>query len=123
MNRNVLIAEDDTQLRIALRHIMQREGHTVTEAVNGTDTLKKVSEHTFDLILVDIIMPDREGIETILEIRRKHPKLPIIAMSGGARYDAFDPLQLAQDCGANFIIAKPFQPVELREIVKKCWPE
>jgi CheY-like chemotaxis protein len=119
----ILVAEDDAQLRLALQHILNREGHTVTEAADGDIALRKIAEKSFDLVLMDIIMPNREGIETILEIRRRQPRLKIIAMSGGARFHAFDPLKLARDCGANFVIAKPFEPAALREMVRLCQPE
>ena len=119
----VLIAEDDNQLRTVLRHVLMREGCNVEEAVSGTEALAKISIHTFDLVLMDIIMPGREGIEVILDVRKKYPRLPIIAMSGGARSGAFDPLKLATDCGASFVIAKPFQPSELRALLRQCWPE
>lgn len=120
---NILVAEDDAQMRLMLRHILSREGHDVAEAGDGNAALRLLEERAFDLVLMDIIMPGKEGIETILEIRRTRPHLKIIAMSGGARFHAFDPLATARDCGANFVIAKPFQPSELRELVRLCLPQ
>lgn len=74
----------------------------------------------YDLVLMDLIMPDKEGIETILELRRKKPHLKIVAMSGGGRVHGYDPLKLAHECGANFSIAKPFEPREIRQLVRMC---
>ena len=121
MNKNILLVEDDTQLRLALRHILGRDGYDVIEAEDGDIALKKIEEQSFDLILMDVIMPNKEGLETILELRKTRPDLKIIAMSGGGRLHAFDPLKLARDCGANFVIAKPFEPSEIRDLVKQCW--
>lgn len=120
--RNILVVDDDPQLRLALSHVLRRLGHQVDQATNGHQALQNIADHPagYDLILMDIIMPDKEGIETILELRKTRPQLKIIAMSGGARLHDYDPLKLARDCGANFVIAKPFEPAALRQMVHAC---
>lgn len=120
---NVLLAEDDAQLRQMLCRLLTRDGHTVTQAGDGDAALRAFSQGTFDVVLTDIIMPNTEGIETIMELRRRQPQVPIIAMSGGARYHAYDPLKLALDCGADFVIAKPFEPAALRALILQCSAE
>lgn len=121
MNKSILLVDDDPQLRLALRHILAREGYHITEAADGAEALHALQEHDFDLILMDVIMPNKEGIETILEVRKLKPDLHIIAMSGGGRRHTFDPLKLARDCGARYVIAKPFEPAEIKELVRQCW--
>lgn len=120
--KNILVVDDDPQLRLVLRHILRREGHVVDEADNGRKAMQCVAEAAtpYDLILMDIIMPEQEGIETILQLRQQGRAVRIIAMSGGARLHEYDPLKLAQDCGANFVIAKPFEPQALRQMVRLC---
>lgn len=120
--KKILVVDDDAQLRLSLRHILVREGHRIDEAINGQQAIDSIdaAEDEYDLVLMDIIMPDKEGIETILHLRRRYPSLKIIAMSGGARLFDFDPLRLARDCGANFILAKPFEPAALRDMVRLC---
>jgi len=122
VQKNILIVDDDPQLRLALTHILKREGHAVDQAENGLRALQSIEAHVsgYDLVLMDIIMPDQEGIETILTLRKDKPDLKIIAMSGGARRHMFDPLKLATDCGANFVLAKPFEPEALRQMVRLC---
>lgn len=121
MSKSVLIVDDDRQLRIALKIILQREGYDVSEAADGYGAVHNVAAADgYDIVLMDIIMPNKEGIETILELRRKRPDMKIIAMSGGARSHGFDPLKLARDCGANFTIAKPFEPRDIRELIRLC---
>jgi CheY-like chemotaxis protein len=123
--KNILVVDDDVQMRLSLHHILRREGHHVDEAANGHAAIDCVegSDTGYDLVLMDIIMPDKEGIETILHLRKRHPSLKIIAMSGGARLFDFDPLRLAHDCGANFVLAKPFEPAALRELLRLCLAE
>lgn len=120
--KTVLVADDDAQMRLSLRYVLGRAGYAVEEAVNGHEAVSRINarEGGYDAVLMDIIMPDQEGIETILQLRRTHPDLRIIAMSGGARLYDFDPLKLAQDCGANFVIAKPFEPADIRRLLAIC---
>ncbi len=121
MNKSVLIVDDDRQLRVALKIILQREGYDVSEAADGYGAIHNVSAADgYDVVLMDIIMPNKEGIETILELRKKRPHMKIIAMSGGARSHGYDPLKLARECGANFTIAKPFEPRDIRELMRLC---
>jgi two-component system chemotaxis response regulator CheY len=123
MDKSILVVDDDRQLRLALKHILAREGYSVSEASNGYGALQSLAAAGghFDAVLMDIIMPDKEGIETILEIRRKNPDLKIIAMSGGGRMHDYNPLKLARECGADFTIAKPFEPAEIRRLIRSCW--
>ena len=122
LQKNILVVDDDPQLRLALSHILRRLGHRVDQAENGHRALQSIAAQRdgYDLVVMDIIMPDKEGIETILELRKTRPHLKIIAMSGGGRLYDYDPLKLATDCGANFVIAKPFEPAAMRRMVETC---
>lgn len=122
VQKNILVVDDDPQLRLALSHVLRRMGHCVDQAENGHRALQSIAAHRtgYDLVVMDIIMPDKEGIETILELRKTRPQMKIIAMSGGGRLYDYDPLKLATDCGANFVIAKPFEPAAMRRMVDAC---
>jgi len=71
-------------------------------------------------VITDIIMPEREGIETIRQLLREGPGTPIIAISGGTRTGAADFLAMAQELGASAILRKPFEPLDLLEYVERC---
>ena len=86
----VLVIEDDDHLRGLLRAVLERAGHTVEDAPNGAAGLKRFYSHPADVVVTDIIMPEKEGLETIIELKRDHPEVKIIAISGGgARLDAY----------------------------------
>lgn len=123
MNKSILIVDDDPQMRLALKHILLREGYDVTEAGDGDAALKAIARAAFDLVIMDLIMPGKEGIETIMELRKTRPKLKIIAMSGGSRLDMTDSLGIARHCGASYILSKPFEPAYFKKIVSQCWAE
>ena len=92
----ILIIDDEDELRILLRQMLEHAGHEVTEAVNGTEGIELYERDTHELIITDIIMPEMEGVETMLALRRTDPELPIIAISGGGRLDATDFLTMAK---------------------------
>ena len=92
----ILIIDDEDELRILLRQMLEHAGHEVTEAVNGAEGIELYERDTHELIITDIIMPEMEGVETMLALRRTDPELPIIAISGGGRLDATDFLTMAK---------------------------
>jgi len=116
----ILVVDDEAMLRRTLRAMLEKAGHTVAEAEDGREGLELFSAQPFDLVLTDIIMPNREGVETIGDIRRLNPKVPIIAMSGGgsAGGDLF--LNLASQLGATRTLAKPIRQSDLIEAVNAC---
>ncbi|HUN51026.1 MAG TPA: response regulator [Candidatus Sulfotelmatobacter sp.] len=116
---NVLLIEDEAGIREIIRAILEKGGHRVVEAGDGIDGMNRFQVESFDLVITDIIMPDREGIETIRLLRAAQPDLPIIAVSGGGRVEAGDYLYLAASFGATATLAKPFSPAELRRVVQQ----
>jgi two-component system, chemotaxis family, chemotaxis protein CheY len=113
----VLVIEDDDHLRRLLRAVLERAGYTVDDAPNGAAGLRRFYAHPADVVVTDIIMPEKEGLETIIELKRDHPDVKIIAISGGgARLDA-QYLPSAKALGADCTIEKPFEPREVIEAV------
>jgi len=113
----ILLVDDDPDIRSLLKIMLTGQGHEVVEATDGTQALRQAEAEPFDLVLTDLIMPDKEGIETIMELRKKFPRIRIIAMSGGGVGRQEDYLGLAGKLGAMRTLAKPFGIQELNEAV------
>ena len=116
----VLVVDDEKTIRYILRQMLEKIGYRVFEASNGHEALRILDEHNADLIIIDILMPEKDGIETIIEIRRRSPDLPIIAISGGGGPRNISYLELARKFGADYIMPKPFSVVEVLNVVKKA---
>ena len=106
---NILVVDDDAPLVKAQSEFLRRAGHTASTAANGKEAMALVAHNDFDLVITDLIMPEKEGLETIAELRRIAPKIKIIAMSGGTSWmDSKDNLNIARMFGASVTLAKPF---------------
>jgi len=116
----VLLVDDDEPLRKMLKFSLQKMGHVVDEARNGDEALRLCESEPPDLVLTDIIMPDKEGLGTILEIRQTYPHLKIIAMSGGGRTSSVDYLKIARRLGATHTLEKPFSYDDLNTAITKA---
>jgi len=113
----ILLIEDDRTLRRALALTLSKKGYDVTEAENGDEGLRAAREQRVDLVITDLIMPGKEGLETIRELRRHSPLVPIIAITGGGRGAATNYLQMAAQFGAAKVFEKPFDFSALCEAV------
>ena len=116
----LLLIEDDDMSRKALERLLRRDGHEVVVARQGREGMSLFRLHAPDLVVTDIVMPEQEGIETIMELRAAAPECPIIAISGGGRIGKVDFLDLALRVGAAEVIAKPFDGAQLRAAVARC---
>jgi DNA-binding NtrC family response regulator len=112
-----MIIDDDAQFRKMLKQTLVKVGHTVTEADNGTEGIRAFSKEHADLVITDIIMPDKEGIETIMEIRQIEPTVKIIAVSGGGRIGSASYLDLAMKLGAARTFSKPIDRKKFVETI------
>lgn len=118
--KTVLVIDDEPEIREVLRAFLQRNGFQVVLAEDGIQGVEVCKNQTVDLVITDLLMPEQEGIETILQIRNDHPNLPILAMSGGGRMaGTMDILHTAKLLGAIKTFSKPFNPVELVDTVKQ----
>ncbi len=115
----ILVVDDDPQIIKMLVKLLEKEGHSVvtaTDGVQGKDVWRKQSP---DLLVTDIVMPEKEGLDLILELQQEFPKIKVIAISGG---DSIEPdyyLELAQIIGAYRTLTKPFTPSELLSAVNQ----
>ena len=112
-DRIVLLIEDDAIMLRALGHAFQRAGCRVVGARDGEDGLARFLEQTPDLVVTDILMPNREGVETILAMKAHAPQVKILAISGGGRLGAEEILALASRLGADAVLPKPFRSAEI----------
>ncbi|MBF0295544.1 MAG: response regulator [Magnetococcales bacterium] len=115
----MLIIDDERQVRDVLQQILDRAGYQTEVAEDGEEGLRRFREQPADLVITDILMPGKDGLETIEEMVRDHPGLPIIAISGGGPGEkAQFALETAQVCGAGRILAKPFSRQEILAMVR-----
>ncbi|MCX6179078.1 MAG: response regulator [Chlorobiales bacterium] len=110
----ILVIEDDAAVRKYISTILKRENYTVYEAENGTNGLFILQTHKdISVMITDLIMPEKEGIETISEVTKQYPAIKIIAISGGGQVGAENYLVLADALGAHTTLKKPFTGQEL----------
>lgn len=113
----MLLVEDDESIRGILRRALEAAGHSVAVASDGREALAALPTVKPDLVITDIVMPEKEGIQTIIEVRKADPKIKTLAISGGGRIGSPDLLAIASKVGADGILAKPIRLDELRRAV------
>ena len=119
----ILVIDDDEQVLDMLYESLTREGYDVLKASNGEQGLKLYREESVDLIITDLIMPKKEGIETIIELRQDFPDVKIIAISGGGRTGTKDYLHMAKIFGVQRTFTKPVAREQLLEAIKELIKE
>jgi two-component system chemotaxis response regulator CheY len=121
----ILVIDDDELIRGTVQTILASEGHDAVLAVDGEDGIRQFQRQQFDLVLCDVFMPRKEGLETVREIRQLSAGTPIISMTGSIPASdggGLDPdfLRMSGMLGATRTIAKPFRPRELLTLVRAC---
>lgn len=119
----ILIIDDDAQVREMVALVLTRAGHEVTQAQDGDAGLKLARATSFKVVVTDIVMPNKEGLETIVELRREAPEVKIVAISGGGRIAPSDYLSIAKRLGADRVFAKPVERKALLEAVAELVTE
>jgi DNA-binding NtrC family response regulator len=119
MMQKILIIEDDHHILLMMKKMLGNKGFEITLASNGNEGLELFKKITFDLVITDIIMPEKEGLETIREMRRMRSDLKIIAMSGGGKISAENYLETAKIFGASKLLEKPFSRKQLVTAVQE----
>jgi len=118
----ILVIDDDHLVRYTISRILQRNGYDVVTASDGKRAMTVFRDERPDMVITDIIMPEQEGIQTILMIRAERPEVKIIAVSGGARTHSVDYLGMAEAFGADDVIPKPFEADELLSRLARFCP-
>ena len=119
---SVLFVDDDLAVSAALGQALASRGYEVDYASDGNMALRKLAAGDFDVVVMDILMPDKEGIETIIELRKRWPDVFVVAVSGGGQAGPDDFLRLAQIVGADCSLAKPFRASRLIEVISAGRP-
>jgi CheY-like chemotaxis protein len=109
----ILVIDDERQVRDMLEEMLRSAGHAVTMASSGDEALEIQRGSPCDLVIVDIFMPGRQGLDTIRELRAGNPDLKIVALSGGGGFARFDALESAIEAGASVTMRKPVDWEEL----------
>ncbi len=117
MMSRVLVIDDDAKIRRLIRRSLELIGLVVDEAANGEDGLRRFVAGPADLVICDINMPEKNGLETIIHLRRSVPSLPILAISGGISVYGMDYLPDAAAFGAEWTLRKPFSVAEVQGVV------
>jgi DNA-binding NtrC family response regulator len=116
---SILIVDDDAGMRNVLAALLSAEGHLPVSAGNGTEAAEVMAREPVDLILTDILMPDKDGLELIKDVRGAHKRIPIVAFSGGGyRIGTRYCLQIAKAIGATTVISKPFDRQQLLSAIE-----
>jgi DNA-binding response OmpR family regulator len=116
----ILVIDDDEIVNGMLVQLLTEEGYAVRSAGNGRTGMALVETSPVDLIITDIVMPDKEGLETIIAIKKISKTIPIIAISGGGRNSADEYLHYAQHLGADYSFKKPIDSRLFLAAVREC---
>jgi two-component system, chemotaxis family, chemotaxis protein CheY len=119
----ILVMDDDEFFRRALRVILESAGYEVVEAADGAAGVRLYRERGAKVVLVDIYMPEMDGLEVLEALRADVPRPRLVAMSGGGAAGRADILAMAIALGADRVLRKPFTPHELFEAVRDVLPE
>ena len=119
----ILLIEDDAPVRTIIRRMLEKKGHDVIEASDGDTGIELYSDNPADIVITDIIMPKKEGLETIKDLKRIDPTVKIIAISGGGKVRGRYYLDLAIKLGAKRTFEKPFTWKELTDTVAELLSE
>jgi CheY-like chemotaxis protein len=116
--KTVLIADDDDLILASCKFSLERKGYRVLLAAHGGEALAQIGLQPVDAVFLDILMPHQEGLETLIEMRRQFPDIPIFVMTGGWRGSGPDFLSIAQKFGASGIIRKPLTPAAMINLIE-----
>lgn len=115
--KTIIVTDDDPSVRSVIRFALESRGYGVIEASDGSEVLRLSELRTASLLITDIVMPNVEGTELIMQVRRSRPELPILALSGGPSMGRDVYLTVASKVGAQRTLAKPFAPSVLLQVV------
>ena len=115
----ILVADDDAMARLGYRAMLEFAGHTVLVAQDGEEATRLLERGGVDLLLLDVLMPRKEGLETLLEVKRRFPATPVVVMSAGGIRSEFDFLAVAAKLGADRTLHKPITQNDLISLAEE----
>jgi CheY-like chemotaxis protein len=117
--KRILVVDDNEDLRSTIQALLRADGFDVAVAGNGQAALALHQSQPADVVITDLFMPDKDGIETIVELKKLSPQRKIVAISGWTSAQGSDYLQVAREIGATVTLQKPFDPQELSRVVRQ----
>lgn len=115
----ILIVDDDPTVRLIAGELLRSEDHAIVEAEDGDEALKIVASMAVDLVVLDMLMPNKDGLETIVELRRHNPGIRILAISSGGRMEPGHLLRTAMMFGADECLQKPLRLTSFSQAVAR----
>lgn len=109
----ILVVEDDPHFRSMVARILKSQGYGVHEAANGRECISMMDSLEVDVVIVDMLMPEVDGIETIIKLKQTHNEVKIIGMSGGGMVNGAEYLHMAKQFGVDQTLLKPFTRDEM----------
>jgi len=120
--KSLLIADDDPLVQVTLKYCLEEAGHRTAVANDGREALAYLEQNQVDTIFLDVFMPDKDGLETLLEIKRRFPHVRVIVMTGGGKRGRYDFLSTASKFGADGVLRKPVSASDLMALVNPDTP-
>jgi CheY-like chemotaxis protein len=117
--KKILVIDDNENMLKMMCDLLTRSGYNVFSATDGVQGIKALHANTPDLVITDVIMPEKDGLEVIMDLKKHHPGLKSIVVSGGGILEPQAYLPLAKKLGADEVLAKPFRLAELLTLVQK----
>jgi len=116
----VLVVDDEDNMRFMIREMLEQDSHEVIEATTGKEAMVEFRRSPADLVITDLVMPDKNGLDLIMDIKQNYPNVRILAISGGGGVNGrFDYIPIAELIGASSVMRKPFKLADLRDKVKE----
>ncbi len=116
----ILVVDDEPEVRALFCEVLRNAGHIVAEAHDGGRALEMVSSAKPDLVVLDIFMPGRDGVEVLIALRQSNPEVRIVTCSGGGQARIFDFLEMTRKLGADLALLKPILPDEFLRHIEDC---
>ena len=113
----ILIVDDDPDICFVLKKLLERKGHEAVISLNGLEAMKWLERNPFDIVITDLLMPEMDGVELIMEMRLRYPDQNVIAISGGGRIDADTYLKMAKLIKVKHTFQKPVRADELLKAI------
>jgi CheY-like chemotaxis protein len=114
----ILVVDDEAAIREVIGRVLEAEGHVAYYAADGIECLRVLESNPVDLIILDVFMPKKDGIETMRQVRKDNPDVKILVMSTRGKVGGFNPLAAARKLGADAVLEKPFGGTQLVNAVR-----
>jgi CheY-like chemotaxis protein len=119
--RKILVIDDEADICEMTKLLLERAGHDVASTTDSRLAARMLTEQPFDVVITDMLMPDKDGLEVMADLRRHHPEVRIIASSGGGRVSSDSYLHIARKSGAHALLSKPFTLKELLTCLEEAF--